>query len=470
MSGRAPTLAELGDITGARVLGDAATVVTDVSMDSRTVPVGSLFCCVRGAQHDGHDHAAAAVEGGAVALACTRELPLGVPQLLLEDTRAAAAVLADRVHGHPSGALDVIGVTGTNGKTTVVAMLAAVLEHAGRRVATIGTLTGERTTPEAPELQRRLASLVASGTDAVAMEVSSHALVLHRVDAVSFRVGVFTMLGVDHLDFHGTPEAYFAAKAQLFEPGRCVAAVVNADDVHGRLLRDAGDGTVRGIGFGAAEDLVEDANGSRFRWRGRSVRLALAGRHNVTNALLAAEACIELGLDPGVIAEGLSTLEGVPGRFERFGGDGLPVVIVDYAHTPDALEAVLGASRALVAPGGSMTVVFGCGGDRDSGKRPLMGEVATRLADRVVLTDDNPRSEDPVAIVAAVLAGCERPPEVLHDRRQAISAAVGAAGPSDLVIVAGKGHETGQQVGAEVVPFDDREVVSVALARLGDAR
>ena len=470
MSTPAPTLAELGELTGARVLGDAATIVTDVSMDSRAVPAGSLFCCVRGAQHDGHDHAAAAVRAGAIALACTRELPLGVPQLLLEDTRAAAAVLADRVHGHPSGALDVIGVTGTNGKTTVVTMLAAVLEHAGRQVATIGTLTGERTTPEAPELQRRLASLVASGTDAVAMEVSSHALVLHRVDAVSFRVGVFTMLGVDHLDFHGTPEAYFAAKAQLFEPGRCVAAVVNADDVHGRLLRDAGDGTVRGVGSGAAEDLVEDANGSRFRWRDRSVRLALAGRHNVTNALLAAEACIELGLDPGVIAEGLGTLEGVPGRFERFGGDGLPVVIVDYAHTPDALEAVLDASRALVAPGGSMTVVFGCGGDRDAGKRPLMGEVATRLADRVVLTDDNPRSEDPGAIVAAVLAGCERPPEVLHDRREAISAAVGAAGPSDLVIVAGKGHETGQQVGAEVVPFDDREVVGVALARWGNAR
>lgn len=457
------TTGELARIVGAELVGPDDVEVHDVVSDSRSVSAGSLFCCVPGALHDGHDHAPAAVRGGAVALVCERRLALDVAQLVVDSTRTAMGPLAAEVHGRPAERLAVVGVTGTNGKTTVVNMVASLVQNAGRTARTIGTLTGARTTPEAPELQRLLATFVDEHVEVVAMEVSSHALDQSRVGGIRFEVGVFTMLGIDHLDYHGTPEAYFAAKAKLFDPGRCRAAVVNVDDVHGRLLRDGGDGTVIGVSLAEAEDLRHDADGSTFRWRGHEVRLPLIGVHNVTNALLAARVAIELGVDEAEVARGLGELPQVPGRFERFGGGDAPLVVVDYAHTPDALEAALSASRDLVRQRGRVIAVFGCGGDRDQGKRPLMGAVACRGADHVVLTDDNPRSEDPSAIIEAIRSGCDRDVEVVPGRGEAIASAIAQAEPGDVVLVAGKGHETGQIVGDVVMPFDDRDAVRAAL-------
>lgn len=462
------TLADVREALSARSVressGDLAAVeLTDVVSDSRQAGPGALFCCVVGARHDGHDHAAAAVAAGAAALLCERRLELDVAQVVVDDVRRAMAVAAATVHGRPGDELTLIGVTGTNGKTTTVSMLDAVLRSAGRAAAVIGTLTGERTTPESTDLQRQLRALRDRGVDTVAMEVSSHALDQHRVDALTFDVAVFTMLGVDHLDYHGTREAYFAAKAQLFEPGRCDAAVLNVDDLHGRLLSDAAEVPVVAVSLQAAGPLELGPSGSTVRWRGHPLRVPIAGPHNVTNALLAAEAARRIGIDEADVVRGLASMPDVPGRFERFGAPGAAEVVVDYAHTPDALETVLTASRAMVARGGRVVVVFGCGGERDRGKRPLMGEVACRLADEVILTDDNPRGDDPDAIIEDIRKGCDRPVQVVRDRETAIRRGVEAAGPGDLVLVAGKGHEQGQVVGSTVRPFDDRSVVRAVL-------
>lgn len=468
MPERSATVGEVATAVGGRVVGDPAVTLTSVTHASDRVAPGALFCCVPGRTADGHDFAEAAVGAGAVALLVERTLRTEVPQVVVDDARAAMAPAAATVFGRPAEQLSVIGVTGTNGKTTVVSMVGHVLGRAGRSVDVIGTLTGERTTPEATDLQARLADDVDRGVTDVAMEVSSHALVLHRVDAVPFAVGVFTNLGIDHLDFHGTPEAYFAAKAKLFDPGRCRAGVVNVDDVHGRLLMDASGGELVGYSLDDVDDLRTGPAGSSFRWRGHAVDLPLPGRHNVSNALAAAEACRLVGVAEPDVAAGLSTLPVVPGRFEVVDAGQPFAVVVDYAHTPDALESVLAAARELLAPGASLTVVFGCGGDRDAQKRPLMGEVACRLADRVVLTDDNPRSEDPDVIVADVLAGCGgEAPEVVRDRRAAIAAAVTGAGPGDVVVIAGKGHEQGQTAGGTTVEFDDRVVAVEELVRAG---
>ncbi len=462
------SLEELSALLGAHLIGDPTIEVGDVFMDSRSVTPGSLFCCVRGEHHDGHDHAVEAVGAGAVALLCERELRSPAAQLVVEDVRAAMASAAAYVHGEPSKSLDVIGVTGTNGKTTVVSMIEAIMAAAGRTAATIGTLTGARTTPEAPDLQRQLAEMQAVGVDTVAIEVSSHALSMHRVDAVDFAVGVFTNLGTDHLDFHGTPEAYFAAKARLFEPGRARVGVVFVDDLHGRLLVDASDIPMRPVSMGDAEDLAMTRAGSRFRWKGTDVLVAMHGRHNVANALLAAEACVSLGVGPETIAEGLAALAPVPGRFETFDVTGGALAVVDYAHTPDALEQVLAASRELADARGKVVVVFGCGGDRDRSKRPMMGRIASELADHVIVTNDNPRGEDPDAIVAEILAGVSGSHEVELDRSVAIRSALAAAGPGDVVVVAGKGHEQGQVFADRTLPFDDRAEVRRASAGAGD--
>ncbi|MEX0768582.1 MAG: UDP-N-acetylmuramoyl-L-alanyl-D-glutamate--2,6-diaminopimelate ligase, partial [Microthrixaceae bacterium] len=386
------------------------------------------------------------------------------------DSRAALAVVAAAVSGRPSDHLAVVGVTGTNGKTTVVSMIEGVLNSAGRTSRSIGTLTSQRTTPEAPELQRLLADMLDQGVTDVAIEVSSHALVLNRVDEISFEVGVFTNLGRDHLDFHSTPEQYFAAKAKLFEPGRCRHAVVYLGDLHGKLLYESSGRTFVGVSLEQAADLHFDATGSRFIWNGKAVHVQLAGRHNVVNALLAAETCLILGLSTQQIADGLSAFRGVPGRFEitRFKvGPELreAIAVVDYAHTPDALEQALLAARDLVDTGSNLFVVFGCGGDRDNQKRPLMGEVAARLADKIVLTSDNPRSEDPAAIAQEVLQGVNRiqsaaESKTILDRRDAIRSALHAAQPGDVVLVAGKGHETVQIFADRTEPFDDRLVVA----------
>ncbi|UDY35973.1 UDP-N-acetylmuramoyl-L-alanyl-D-glutamate--2,6-diaminopimelate ligase [Dermatobacter hominis] len=386
MSETTVTIADVSVAVGARPAEpsgvDDSTPVVAVTHDSRRVGPGTLFCCVVGGRADGHDFAPAAVAAGAVALLVERHLdpstlPHPVAQLLVDDVRAAMAPAAAEVYGHPAERLRTVGVTGTNGKTTVVSTIAHVLRSAGREVGAIGTLTGARTTPEATDLQAQLAQMVADGVTDVAMEVSSHALVLHRVDAMTFDVAVFTNLGQDHLDFHGTPEAYFAAKAVLFDPGRSRRGIVDVDDVRGRLLVDvapAGHPMVP-VSLADAGEIRFTVDGSSFTWRGRPVTFPLPGRHNVANALLAAEACAALGVDDDDIAAALAGVPAVPGRFEAVRAGQSFDVVVDYAHTPDALEAVLEAARELAA--GRVLVVFGCGGDRDTAKRPRMGEVAS---------------------------------------------------------------------------------------------
>jgi UDP-N-acetylmuramoyl-L-alanyl-D-glutamate--2,6-diaminopimelate ligase len=460
-------LEELAPRVDGTIRGDGSTLVRSVEHDSRRVRPGALFCCVPGGRTDGHDFAADAVAAGAVALLVERVLPLDVPQLVVDDVRVAMGPVAAAVAGDPSRHLDVIGVTGTNGKTTTVALVGHVLDQAGRPTEVIGTLTGARTTPEAPELQRLLRDAVDAGRRAVAMEVSSHALALHRVDGTRFRVAAFTNLGTDHLDFHETPERYFEAKAQLFAPGRADVAVLVIDDIHGRLLRDTVPMPVVEVSLDRIDDLVLDASGARFTWRDQAVSLPLIGRHNVVNALVAAECCVAVGVDPAVVAAALATAPVPPGRFElvRRGQD--VTVVVDYAHTPDALERALQAARTVAT--GRVHVVFGCGGDRDASKRPRMGAVADELADVATVTSDNPRSEDPSTIMAAVRSGFERlEPRLEADRATAIADAVRDAAPGDVVLIAGKGHETTQVFADHEVHFDDREVATAAIdARLG---
>jgi UDP-N-acetylmuramoyl-L-alanyl-D-glutamate--2,6-diaminopimelate ligase len=451
-------LAEVGIDT--RLHGAGEVTVSDIVYDSRQVGPGALFCCVPGQTVDGHRFADAAVEAGAVVLLVEHRLALDVVQVEVRDARAAMAPLAAEFWDHPSRALDVVGVTGTNGKTTVTQLLGSILAAGGAEVGVIGTLSGSRTTPEAPDLQAQLAGMRAAGVRAVAMEVSSHALALHRVDGTRFAVSAFTNLGRDHLDFHGTVEAYFQAKARLFEPQRTARAVVNLDDPHGRLLRDAA--LVPTVGYSLADttDVELGADGSRFTWRGRALFVPLAGRHNVSNALAAATIAVELGVELDAVAHGLATASPVPGRFEPVETGRAFAVVVDYAHTPDALERALDAARELVPGDGRVIVVFGCGGDRDRTKRAPMGEVASRLADLTVITSDNPRGEPPLAIIEQVRSGVVPGAEVIveADRRTAIGVALGAARDGDIVVVAGKGHETTQQVGDVELPFDDRAV------------
>jgi UDP-N-acetylmuramoyl-L-alanyl-D-glutamate--2,6-diaminopimelate ligase len=457
--------------------------VRGVVHDTDAVVAGSLFCCVRGARVDGHDLAAGAVAAGAAALLVDHVLPLAVPQVVVPDVRRAMGPLAAAFWGNPSYDLVVVGVTGTSGKTTVTHLLCPVLEASGLpSCAIIGTLSGARTTPESTDLQAMLAaerdrvgSGAGAGRGAVAMEVSSHGLALHRVDGTRFAVAVFTNLSQDHLDFHQTMDEYFEAKAALFTPGFTDRAVICSDDPRGRALLARLSGTrseltATGYSLADAEELTLSPAGASFRWRGEPVELALAGRFNVVNALAAAAAAEALGIEPDVVARGLSAAGPVPGRFEAIDVGQRFTVLVDYAHKPDALDQALRAARELVAAGGGLRVVFGCGGDRDMAKRPLMGEVATRLADHVVLTSDNPRSEDPQAIIDEIRAGI--PPgtratvAVEPDRRRAIERALGEARPGDVVVIAGKGHETTQTIGDTVRPFDDRAVARAALSAL----
>jgi UDP-N-acetylmuramoyl-L-alanyl-D-glutamate--2,6-diaminopimelate ligase len=446
--------------------------VRAVVHDTRAVTGGALFCCVRGSRADGHDLAAAAIERGAVALVVDHALPLEVPQMVVADVRAALGPVAAAFWDHPSHHLAVLGVTGTAGKTTVTHLLAAILAADGRPCGVVGTLSGARTTPEAPELQALLAEHRRRGDVAVAMEVSSHGLEMGRVDATRFAVGMFTNLSQDHLDFHGTMEAYFAAKARLFDPGVSERAVVCADDPWGRRLLDRlrgrGDVEVHPYRLADAADLSLSPSGAALTWRGQRIELGLAGRFNVRNAVGAATAAAAAGVGPAAVARGLAGAAAVPGRFEAVDAGQPFTVIVDYSHKPDALDQALRAARELVTGRAGLTVVFGCGGDRDAAKRPLMGEVATRLADDVVLTSDNPRSEDPLAIIDDIARGVPAGARVRiePDRRRAIALALGAARPGGVVVVAGKGHETTQVVGDRTVPFDDRVVAREALAHL----
>jgi UDP-N-acetylmuramoyl-L-alanyl-D-glutamate--2,6-diaminopimelate ligase len=459
-----PLLGELvtdAALPTADVRGDAATIVTAIAHDSRQVVDGTLFCCLPGGTTDGHDHALAAAQAGATALLVERWLDVPVAQVRVPDARLAMGHLAAAFHGHPSRSLTMVGVTGTNGKTTTASLLAGVLEAAGLATGVIGTLTGKHTTPEAPDLQAQLAAFVASGKRAAVMEVSSHALHFQRVAGCHFDVAVFTNLGRDHLDLHGTVERYFAAKAGLFQPSLSDRGVANVDDVHGRLLVDTAPIPMTAFGLADLADLVVTPSSHSYVWRGQRIEVGIGGAFNAMNSLAAATAGALLDIPLGVIAQGLAGAGTVPGRFEAVSAGQPFDVIVDFAHTPDGLREALTAARS-VAGDGRVLVVFGCGGDRDREKRPEMGAVAASLADQVVVTSDNPRSEDPLEIINAIIQGVPgdyRERIVSEpDRRRAFAAAFQMAAPGDLVLIAGKGHETSQTIGSQVVPFDDRAV------------
>jgi len=473
----------LADVEVIRILGPGDPDVRSVVHDSRRVTPGALFAAVPGASTDGHDHIDEAIRRGAVALLVEREVPTAVTRVLVESVRRAVGPIAAVANGRPSEALRVLGVTGTNGKTTVTHLLEGIGAAAGTSTGLIGTL-GARvggtaipvgyTTPEAPDLQALLATMRDHGAGTVAMEVSSHALAQHRIDGTRFAAACFTNLTHDHLDFHGTMEAYFAAKARLFTRAFTDRAAIDVDDAHGVELeaRATGAGlevTTYGLGAAAdvtARDVEVGPRGTDFmlclRAAGLEVpaHLELLGRLNVANALGAAATALAAGTDPDAVVAGLATTAPVPGRLERVDAGQDFTLLVDFAHTPDALAAVLRDARAL-AGGARVIVVFGCGGDRDPAKRPLMGAVAGSRADLAVLTADNSRSEDPEVIAASVLEGLRDGPGrhvVELDRRAAIGLAIDAARPGDVVVVAGKGHESGQIAGGVTTPFDDRVV------------
>lgn len=466
--------------------GAAAEVdVTSLAYDARSVEPGALFFCVPGAQRDGHDFAPEAVGRGAVALVVERPLALGVPELVVGSARAAMAPAAAAFHGDPTARLRVVGITGTNGKTTTAFLTRSLLEAAGTQAGLLGTveqviggsaMPAERTTPEAIDLQRMFARMLAEGDRACVMEVSSHALALHRADAIQWAVAVFTNLTRDHLDFHRSMDEYFVAKRMLFDAAPA-HRIANVDDEHGRRLARDFPGTVTvGIESADAElraTAVETGmHGSRFHALGREWHTSLPGRFNVLNALCAIAAARALGASDDELAAALPRAARAPGRFEPVDeGQGF-AVLVDYAHTPDSLENVLEAARALAAR--ELIAVFGCGGDRDRGKRAQMGAIAARLADVAIVTSDNPRSEDPAAIIGAVLAGVPEGlagrVEPIEDRRAAIFEAIARARAGDVVVIAGKGHEQGQElVGGVKVPFDDVSVAREALHAAGVA-
>ena len=468
-------------------LGD--TEVTGLSLSSQRILPGDVYAALPGSRSHGIAFADTALRAGAVAILTDREgvdaAPSGVPLLVVDRPRVVLGRVAARVYGEPAAALRMIGVTGTQGKTTMTRLAESGLQAAGVPAAVIGTV-GTRvagadiktalTTPEAPDLHGLFAMMRERGVAACAMEVSSHALVMGRVDGVVFDVAVFTNLGRDHLDFHADVEDYFAAKASLFTPERARLGLVNIDDEHGRRLVEEAAVPVRtfsatgGAADWRATDIDLAAGGSEFTVRGPDglvlhTGVPLPGDFNVANALAAIAACAEAGFDPVEVAAGIWSGSGVPGRLERVDAGQDFVVVVDYAHKPDAVEATLRTLRPLTS--GRVIVVLGAGGDRDAGKRPIMGEIAARLADLLVVTDDNPRTEDPAAIRSAVLAGTTGgPAEVVEigDRRAAIREAVRRARPGDIVLVAGKGHETGQEVDGVVHAFDDRDVVREELA------
>ncbi|KQT91161.1 UDP-N-acetylmuramoylalanyl-D-glutamate--2,6-diaminopimelate ligase [Marmoricola sp. Leaf446] len=497
------SMGEVSALTGAELSppGADALEVTGLTLSSQRVCPGDVYAALPGARAHGATYVAQAVAAGAVAVltdaegaatvrrVLAEEAPgLEVPLLVAERPRALLGTLASRVYADPARALTLLAVTGTQGKTTTTRLLEGGLTAAGVSAGVVGTvgtrIAGEDvrstlTTPEAPDLHALFAVMVERGVEACAMEVSSHALVMGRVDGVVFDAAAFLNLGRDHLDFHRDLEDYFAAKASLFTPERTQRGLTNVDDEFGRrLLRVA---TVPMATFSAtgadadwrAVDVVGEPGGSEFTVLGPHglrvrARVPIPGAFNVANALCAIAVAGEAGLDPEVVARGISASGGVPGRLERVDAGQPWLAVVDYAHKPDAVQAAMDTLRPLTR--GRLVLVMGAGGDRDTGKRPVMGEIGARLADVLVVTDDNPRSEDPAAIRAALLAGAAEVPSAeraevveVDGRREAIRRAVALAGPGDTVVVAGKGHETGQEVAGQVHPFDDRDELRAAI-------
>jgi UDP-N-acetylmuramoyl-L-alanyl-D-glutamate--2,6-diaminopimelate ligase len=463
------------------------TDVVDLAYDNRAVKPGTLFFCVPGFTRDGHDFAGDAVARGAAALVVQRPLGLGVPEVLVDDVRAAMARAAARFHGDPTAELAVAGITGTSGKTTTTHLVRHLLEAAGRPCGLLGGVTSViggrerpavRTTPEAIDVQATFREMLDAGDRACAMEVSSHALELRRADGIHFAVAAFTNLSQDHLDFHPDMEAYFAAKERLFTEFDVGRRIVVVDDAWGRRLAASPPGAVtvslEGPADWQATGHCAGIGGNAFTVRSpagaAAVELPLRGRFNAANALVALAVGDALGLELEQMAGALASVTPVPGRVQAVDeGQGF-ALLVDYAHKPGALEKVLASARELAGTTGRVIVVFGAGGDRDRAKRPVMGEIAARLADVAIVTSDNPRSEPPDSIIDEILTGVpagaahvERDP----DRRAAIVRAVELAAPGDVVVVAGKGHERGQELaGGRKEPFDDVEVAREALRRV----
>ena len=495
-------LSALGSLLGVRLASVGKFLspndlgcVTGVTLDSRAVAPGDLYVALPGSRVHGAAFCADAVAAGAVAVLTdpdgrARAAATGVPVFVLADPRGKLGEISCWVYGNPSSRLRLIGVTGTSGKTTSTYLLESGLRAAGHQTGLVGgvetrigrdQLPSTLTTPEAPDLQALFAVMVERGVTAAAMEVSSHSLALGRVAGTSFDVAVFTNLSQDHLDFHADLEDYFRAKASLFMPP--VLGVINTDDKHGRRLASSAPvpiTTFSAVGQPEADwravDVRSGADGSTFRVIGpggveADVSVGLAGVFNVANALGAVVALVEAGVRLEDAVAGIAACPGVPGRLERVPASGLDITaFVDYSHKPGAVEAVLRSLRPVTR--GSLIIVLGCGGDRDRAKRPMMGAAAASLADVAILTSDNPRSEDPLAILAAMLDGVLSVPQperarviVEPDRAAAIAQAVGLAAPGDVIVVAGKGHETGQYVAGRVLPFDDRQVTASALER-----
>ena len=467
-------------------LAQLGVPLADLTADSRNVKLGSTFVAYPGTAQDGRAYISEAIARGASAVIWDKagfrwNEAWEIPNLGVDDLRERISEIAGHVYGNPSDSLWMAGVTGTNGKTSVSQWIAAALDGTGRRSAVIGTLgnglVGERaeaknTTPDPIVLQRLLADYLRRGARHVAMEVSSHGLDQGRVSGIKYDAAVFTNLTRDHLDYHGSMEAYAAAKARLFEARGVKHRIVNVDDEYGRELArrfpDAIAYGTRGKPRILASKIALSDAGVRFHvdceWGRGEVRAGVLGAFNVSNLLAVLATLVAAGLSFDDAVAAIATLEPVPGRLEKVGGGSMPLVVVDYAHTPDALEKALEALRPAVAAGHKLACVFGCGGDRDPGKRPLMGGVAARLADQVVVTSDNPRSEAPAAIIAQVMAGVRGKAEAIEDRQVAIFSAVHQATAGDVVLLAGKGHETYQEIAGVRHPFDDREVARAALA------
>ena len=452
------------------ISGDADTAITDVTHSTASVTPGALFVCIMGEHVDGHELAQEAIDAGAVALLVERKLPLTIPQILVSDTRQTQGIVAAAFWGFPSDDLLLVAVTGTNGKTTTAHLLGSILRQHGLQTEGMGTLSGNRTTAESTDLQRQLAQFVQRKVQAVVMEVTSHAMVLHRVEGTHFALSIFTNLTPEHLDFHGTMERYFAAKASLFTSAFTSKGVVNYDDVHGRLIADTHEIECIPFSVHDVQNVSADASSHEFSWRTHHIKVNIGGKFNISNSLAAVTAAVQLGVSETDIVTGLAAAETVPGRFEQVRSvDGFDVV-VDYAHTPDALQRVLLAARDVVGTQQQVVVVFGCGGDRDTEKRPLMGAIAAKFADHVVVTSDNPRSESPATIAQNIIDGigthsANTIVSTEIDRRLAIQLALKSARSGDIVVIAGKGHEKYQTIGNDVLPFDDvatvREILGV---------
>ncbi|HHY82698.1 MAG TPA: UDP-N-acetylmuramoyl-L-alanyl-D-glutamate--2,6-diaminopimelate ligase [Clostridiales bacterium] len=467
-----------------RTEGSLDIDIKEIFYDSRQVTPGSLFFCIEGYKADGHDFAPMAVEKGAVAVLLQKDvkLPDGITKVFVEDTRKSMGYISSAFYGNPTENLILFGVTGTNGKTTTTYMIKSILEQSGKKTGLIGTITNmigdrkipaERTTPESPDLQKLFHEMLQEKADAAVMEVSSHSLELSRVVGCIFEVGIFTNLTQDHLDFHGTLDNYREAKAKLFDQSRI--AVINVDDESGRMILDRLESHAFTYGIYKpadifARDIEITAEGVSFNLHilgGKiGVNLRIPGIFSVYNALAAASACYAAGVSLDDIQAGLESIRGVPGRFELLDTGTDYSVILDYAHTPDGLENILKTARDLTQ--GRIVTLFGCGGDRDSAKRPLMGEVTGKYSDFCIVTSDNPRSEDPMKIINDILPGLKKtgcPYIVIEDRRQAIEYALKNAKKNDVIILAGKGHETYQQIKGKTIHFDEKEIVAEILGR-----